>query len=676
VESSINSFRTLRFISRLFIVSALAAAPVLAQPYETVNKNFNRITSRVMIRAIAVPTLAALDYSAYSANPVRFDPQKVTPKKPAKKIGLSDLSFGGALLNQCPDPSQTPLTPQEIAQPMAWDPLQNKLWELAKTDVFARIGTQISGEKWTDPSIFIPYQEIAALYLHGSGENAQLWAKIEFKPWVKFLDPSIPDRDQDGFREIYGQLNLDAVDTALERTVFEWMANDYCTTVLNREQVVDWANILASYWYPKLNTDVVDITGQPRWPTAETEKDIVKELKGLTVADPLVVIRGNPYGKKIYNLFVVKFAEPTQQQAVSTALPTVTATPAALDSAISRNFTENNARFNAEVKAFGLYPTWAQKEISIRDAIGSFVKNLPTSQKGFVGKDDWLFFTGEIAYLNGGDLSQQAVDKNPLPHLLELQKMLKAHNISLIFVPVPNKSDVYFEKLPTANAPKAPATILNPWGRKFLSDAQSAGIEVIDLLPALLEAKKQDGKASEALFQRHDTHWTTRGLLIASQLIAERIKQYNWYPAAAQNPVRYTLKDTTVMRQGDIVDKLSETDKTKFGPVQIAAQQVLNPDGSLYKPSHPESPILLMGDSFTGVFELVDCKAGGVGAHIAAATGIPVDIITSWGGGPLVRDKMYRARKNDLDKKRVVVYMMVARDLYDYSQRWLPMEIK
>jgi hypothetical protein len=85
---------------------------------------------------------------------------------------------------------------------------------------------------------------------------------------------------------------------------------------------------------------------------------------------------------------------------------------------------------------------------------------------------------------------------------------------------------------------------------------------------------------------------------------------------------------------------------------------------------------MLIGDSFTGVFELIDCKAAGVGAHIAANTQVPVDITTSWGGGPLVRDKWYRARKNVLDKKRVVIYMMVARDLFNYSQLWQELEIK
>jgi len=83
-----------------------------------------------------------------------------------------------------------------------------------------------------------------------------------------------------------------------------------------------------------------------------------------------------------------------------------------------------------------------------------------------------------------------------------------------------------------------------------------------------------------------------------------------------------------------------------------------------------------MGDSFTGVFEIVDCKGAGVGAHIAEKTSLPVDIITSWGGGPLVREKMLRARQKNLSEKRVVVYMMVSRDLYNYSQGWSALELK
>ena len=314
-----------RHVRTIALVAATAAAygSVSAAPFENVLKNYNRVTSRVMIRSIAVPTLANLDYAAYFANPIRFDHQAVSPKKPAKKIGLADLTFGGALVSPCVSLSQTPLTSAEKDMPLAWDPLQNKLWEITKSDGFSKIGAQINGEKWADPSVFMAYQEIAAAYLHGVGDSTQLWVRIEFKPWVKFLDPSIPDEAKDGFREIYGRLNTDALDKSLRQKAFDWIRNDYTTTLLTKDQVIDWANLLASYWYPKLNTDVVDMTGQTKWPTPDADMGAIKELKGFVVKDPLVVIRGNPYGTILYNVFLVDFKEekpkPASQAAVEHA---------------------------------------------------------------------------------------------------------------------------------------------------------------------------------------------------------------------------------------------------------------------------------------------------------------------------------------------------------------------
>ena len=289
-----------------FAFSLCLTQLISAAPFTQVNKNYNRITSRVMIRKIAVPTLANLDFAAYSANPVRFDPAPQSPKRPVKKAVLADMTFGGSLTNQCATLAQTPLTDAEKESPMAWDPLQNKLWEITKSDAVAQVVGRIIGYKWADESIFIPYQEIAAVYLHGQGDAAELWVKVEFKPWASVvLDKSIGDEDKDGFKDIYGKLNLASVDKAMLGKAIEWMRNDYCKTILTKDQIVDWANVLASYWYPKLNTDVVDMTGQTKWPTPETEKDIIKELKGMTVDNPVVVIRGTPYGKKLFNVYLV-----------------------------------------------------------------------------------------------------------------------------------------------------------------------------------------------------------------------------------------------------------------------------------------------------------------------------------------------------------------------------------
>jgi alginate O-acetyltransferase complex protein AlgJ len=227
--------------------------------------------------------------------------------------------------------------------------------------------------------------------------------------------------------------------------------------------------------------------------------------------------------------------------------------------------------------------------------------------------------------------------------------------------------------------PDASDVIINPYGRKFLKDCQEAGIEVIDVLPHLLEAKAKDEESEEHLYQHQDTHWTNRGLQIAAGLIAERVKEYAWYDELSDRKVDYSVADTTFMRQGDIVDKLPEDIRANYPAVELEAQRVMTPEGKPYRGrGKTTAPIMLAGDSFTGVFELVDCKSAGVGSHLAAKTGLPVDIVTSWGGGPLVRQKAYNYNKRSqtMKHKRLVVYLMVARDLYDYSQSWKPLEKK
>ena len=81
------------------------------------------------------------------------------------------------------------------------------------------------------------------------------------------------------------------------------------------------------------------------------------------------------------------------------------------------------------------------------------------------------------------------------------------------------------------------------------------------------------------------------------------------------------------------------------------------------------APILLMGDSFTGVFESVDQKSGGPGSLLAYATGLDVQVVTSWGGGPGVRSRMMKMKK-DMQSKRLVIYMMTARDFWQSPMEW------
>ncbi len=637
---------------------------LLAAPYKELIPNFNRMKSPAMVRQVDKPTLANLDYAAYINNPVRYDPEKFKPQAPVAKLTIKDMTFKGKMISAVNTLTETPLTDEEKENPVAWVPLQNLLWTELKTDALKNIGSTINGYKWADPDIFKQYQEVTTCYLHATDAGYEFWVKVEFSAWVGFLS-GITDDDNDGFFEVYGKLDCESIDKEILAKITEWIREKYQKDICTEEQVVDWITVLASYWYPTLNTDIVDMSGQTAWPNEHTEKKIKRKLKKSIVKNPIAVVRGNPHGKPIYNVFLVSGMGKKREETKTAAVKV----DKKADTGISQNFTDNTNRFKEELATHeGSYETWDTERSSVIDAQKKLLAELPEGQMGFRGVDDWVFFRKSLEYTTAGDLSLQAKDKNPLVHLEGFKKFCNINNINLLFVAVPTKAEVYFEKVGTEK-PGTGSDIINPNGRKILADLQTAGVEVIDLLPHFLADKNNDSDSTGNVYQHQDTHWTNRGLQIAAKLIAERIKKYTWYPQLSSQKRSYTINDTTFSRIGDIIARLPETDQTKYQTAELKAQRVLNEDGSRYK-GNRNDPIMLIGDSFTGVFEMVDCKSAGVGAHIAAKTGLGVDIITSWGGGPLVRSKMLRARKNDLGAKRLIIYMMVARDLYNYSQGW------
>ena len=195
-----------------------------------------------------------------------------------------------------------------------------------------------------------------------------------------------------------------------------------------------------------------------------------------------------------------------------------------LDTSVSQNFIDNQKHFEEELKEYGSYEAWDTECSSLKSKLKEILDTLPESQMGIEGKDGWLFFVKSLQYILGGDITRQAQEKNPLPHLLSFRKYLDSLNINLLFVAVPNKEEVYFEKLLPENIVIPQNQYINPFSRKFLHDLQNAGIEVIDLLPHFLKAKSEDSSFIETVYQKQDTHWSYRGLQIAANLIADKLK--------------------------------------------------------------------------------------------------------------------------------------------------------
>jgi hypothetical protein len=651
---------------------------------QTLNLGYQRARSQVLVREVTQPTRAALDYAAYHANFMIADPAPETLPAP----GAVDTSKPFRALVEkntlTGDINRTPLAPLERRHPLAFAPavqfLQSR--KVAGADALEEVGAAVRGESWgLSINEATPPQRISEAFLHRpSTGTPELWVKIEFEPWFKaFRD--LPDQDGDGFPEVYGRVRADRIGGP----TIESLAEDYMGHVLGPGEVKAWANQLSSYWYPSFNTDLM--AAGPTWPDDRTEGDIKRELGGRVFASPTIVLRGKPQGKATYEVFLVKSpggcgpasacARESSELSPHGAAPAPGSGQGVVKLPRSRPTPESRAtaeaiRHELATQGEGSWEKWSAQLLSFDQAVRRRLGSSPPKIKAFAGADGFLFYRHSLEFAVGGDLEKQAKGKNPLPVIVEFKKMVEASGVDFLFVPVPTKLDIFPDKLdPKFNA--WVGRVVNPLARKFLLRLAEEGVEVLDLLPPLLAARAEgDSAGQEPLYQRQDTHWTSRGLRLVADVLVARIKKYPWYAGIGRHAQSFGMRETTFTRFGDLQSRLPESEKAKYQPETLLAHQVIRPDGTPYE-DDPDSPIVVLGDSFTGVYELTDAEHAGISAHIARGISYPVDLVMSYGGGPNVRQKLMRRGNGALATKKLVVWIMTARDLYNYWENWEPL---
>jgi hypothetical protein len=629
----------------------------------TLNLDYRRTRSQVLVRTIRGPTRAALDYAAYHANFMIADPEPETPIAP----GVPDTShpFAGKIAapSLTSDFAKVPLSERERLHPLAYAPLSEFL-QARKVDgapALAEVGAAVREEKW---GLTVPPgsagQTLAELYVHSPANGpAELWAKIEFQPWFTPFSKS-PDQDADGFPEIYGRVS----NAASGKVLIDAIKDQYEAPILSAKDLKSWANQLASYWYPSFNTDLIPVDS--RWPNDQTESNIKRELAGRHFDAPAIVMRGKPQGKPTYDVFLIASEGAPATAPVSTlklekTRPTPKPEPV-LHAILAELAGEGG----------GSWEKWAAQLAPFRDTVRKRLKSMPRGSKALAGQNGFLFYKNSLEYAAGGDLEAQRKGKNPLPIIVEFKKELDQQGVDFLFVPVPTKLDIYPEQL-ASDVHLPEGRVINPFFRKFLASLAKEGVEVVDLLPSFLKAKAESSSAGEALFQHQDTHWTDRGLRLAAEQLSLRVKAYPWYGELTKHAQSFTVHGTSFTRFGDLQSRLPQAEQKNYTPETLAAEQVLRKDGQPYD-DDPDSPIVLLGDSFSGVYELTDAEHAGVSAHIARGISYPLDLVMSYGGGPNVRQKLLRRGEAALGDKKLVIWLMTARDLYNYWEDWEPLK--
>ena len=579
------------------------------------------------VRIVNKPTLAALDFAAYFNNPIRLAGKDEKPENYAGKMA-------SAKVNEYPFPMLDSIQEYEPAaiagrQPLAWEPLSKILYAQTGNDSLGSVLNAVEAVKWDEPEVFRAFQTVTRMWgVPLSDGSVDWWVEVMPAQWT-------------GRSVFYGKLKLSSKGETAE------ILNYYLTGEMNIDDAMNWARTLSSYWYPTLNTDLEPHTAGAPW---EGDKN-----------RPFAVMRGNPMGTPMWVAFEVP-AFRMNDEALRAKRTADSLAEAGEVVPVNRTLDTSSAfRLETLASLEGSCPANDATK-KFHEALSKKLKKLPKEQNAWAG-GDMLWFRRNANYLLADKITKQDSLHNPLPRLLELKKYLDSLNVQLLVVPVPVKEEIYGERLVEGTAADL---CVNPAGREFTREMLAAGLDVLDLYPALMAAKSGD-EPPHYSYQRYDTHWALPGMLAAMELLASRVTQYSWYAESGAQPGSLNLQETKTLREGDLVAHLPDAEKSKYPADTLPVMKVFK--GTEAYKGGKNSPILLMGDSFTGVFESVDQKSGGPGSLLAYATGLDVQVLTSWGGGPGVYHRMMKMKK-DMQSKRLVIYMMTARDFWQSPMEW------
>jgi hypothetical protein len=327
--------------------------------------------------------------------------------------------------------------------------------------------------------------------------------------------------------------------------------------------------------------------------------------------------------------------------------------------------------------------TEAMGQTSIQDAAQQFRGELATKVQllekenaaALAGVDGWLFLTSELRFLSiarfwGEDAAKVSNSPkpewaDPLPAITDFNDQLKKRGIELLLVPVPSKAEIYPEKiLPGVDISGGDP---NPSLQLFYDELRAKGVDVLVLAPRFLEYR---AKEHEALFCKSDTHWTGLGCVLAAQAIAEKIRT-----KLTESPAKndYASEWNNISIQGDLYGLLS-ADNSKSGSEVVRIRSVTEKANGSHIASDPNSPVLLLGDSFTLVYHDFYAANAGLLDQLALELGFAPDTIGTRGSGATpVRISLFRrsAKAPDyLAKKKIVVWCFASREFTEAAEGW------
>lgn len=173
-----------------------------------------------------------------------------------------------------------------------------------------------------------------------------------------------------------------------------------------------------------------------------------------------------------------------------------------------------------------LFEAWFNDHFGMRDFLIAWnnrihmdVFRVSTSPMMIIGKEGWLYYTGEdeIKDHRGATPFSGAELLRILENLEERRVWLESRGISYALVIAPNKESVYPEYLPETVRRVRDGTRLD---QVLAYVRQRSPVDIMDLRPALIEAKK-----TRRVYESTGTHWNNEGAFTGYAAILRKLAE-------------------------------------------------------------------------------------------------------------------------------------------------------
>ncbi len=202
-----------------------------------------------------------------------------------------------------------------------------------------------------------------------------------------------------------------------------------------------------------------------------------------------------------------------------------------------------------------------------------------------------------VGHAGGPGLLTDVFKGSPaLPIIEAASKWLRSQGIEVLFVPGPIPGHI--DPVGLVADPKLLLghPFVAPHFRAVLLRLIEKDVEVVDALPALLEAKRA---GVGGLVLMTDTHWGPNSHRMAAQLVGDRLRRLPIVAKSLSQRSLYTESEVTYDAPAALASYLTLEKREEVDSVRKITCRIVNSrDGQPLKPA-TKAPILVIGDSFT-----------------------------------------------------------------------------